>query len=196
MTTLLRGDVRPGLADLVAGVRSAVGRQVGWRETAVLVSAELRRHLPTPDVLTADERAGDPETYQSHTLYAAPDGAFSVVGLVWRPGQVTPIHDHVTWCVFGVIQGIEHEELFTLDAERGLLVEAGSETNGIGEVSGFAPPGDIHRVRNVGERTAISIHVYGTDVSRIGSSVRRTYDLPVVQSTMIGRDASAPPALR
>ena len=46
-------------------------------------------------------------------------------------------------------------------------------------MSGFAPPGDIHRVRNVGDRTAISIHVYGTDVSRIGSSVRRYYDLPV-----------------
>jgi 3-mercaptopropionate dioxygenase len=46
-------------------------------------------------------------------------------------------------------------------------------------VSGFAPPGDIHRVRNAGARTAISIHIYGTDVSRIGSSVRRDYDLPV-----------------
>ena len=38
----------------------------------------------------------------------------------------------------------------------------------------------IHRVRNIGSDTAISIHIYGTDVSRIGSSVRRAYDLPVV----------------
>jgi predicted metal-dependent enzyme (double-stranded beta helix superfamily) len=54
-------------------------------------------------------------------------------------------------------------------------------------MSGFAPPGDIHRVHNVGERTAISVHIYGTDVSRIGSSVRRYYDLPV-------RTASGDPA--
>jgi 3-mercaptopropionate dioxygenase len=47
-------------------------------------------------------------------------------------------------------------------------------------VSGFALPGGIHRVRNVGDRTAISIHVYGTDVSRIGTSARRYYDLQVV----------------
>ena len=47
-------------------------------------------------------------------------------------------------------------------------------------MSGFAPPGDIHRVRNSGEGTAISIHIYGTDVSRIGSSVRRYYDHPIV----------------
>jgi predicted metal-dependent enzyme (double-stranded beta helix superfamily) len=110
-------------------------------------------------------------------LHIEPDGTFSIVALVWRPGQVTPIHDHVTWCVFGVIQGVEYEELFTLDEARACLIEAGaSET---GEVSGFAPPGDIHRVRNAGDRTAISIHIYGTDVSRIGSSVRRYYNLPV-----------------
>jgi 3-mercaptopropionate dioxygenase len=48
-----------------------------------------------------------------------------------------------------------------------------------GEVTGFAPPGDTHRVRNVGDETAISIHVYGADLRRIASSVRRTYDLPV-----------------
>jgi predicted metal-dependent enzyme (double-stranded beta helix superfamily) len=30
------------------------------------------------------------------------------------------------------------------------------------DVSGFAPPGDIHSDRNAGNGTAISIHVYGT----------------------------------
>jgi 3-mercaptopropionate dioxygenase len=112
-------------------------------------------------------------------LHSEPDGSFSIVALVWRPGQLTRIHDHVTWCVFGVIQGIEYEELFTLDENGGCLVEAGNNVNEVGDVSGFAPPGDIHRVRNAGERTAISIHIYGTDVTRIGSSVRRNYDLSV-----------------
>ena len=102
------------------------------------------------------------------------------MALVWQPGQVTAIHDHVTWCVFGVIQGVEYEELFSLDEERGFLVEAGKKANATGEVSGFAPPGDIHRVRNAGDDTAISIHIYGTDVSRIGSSVRRNYEQPVI----------------
>ena len=64
MATLVRGDVRPGLEDLVAGVRAAVDRQVGWRETAVLVAGELRRHLPSPDVFTAEERFGDPAAYK------------------------------------------------------------------------------------------------------------------------------------
>ena len=42
-------------------------------------------------------------------------------------------------------------------------------------------PGDIHRVGNPGDGTAISIHVYGTDLSRIGSSLLRYYDLDVRQ---------------
>ena len=115
----------------------------------------------------------------SHVLHAEPDGRFSIQALVWRPGQTTRIHDHLTWCVFGVIQGIEYEELFELDEANECLVESGSSVNRTGDVSGFAPPGDIHRVRNAGDRTAISIHVYGTDVSRVGSSVRRYYELPV-----------------
>jgi 3-mercaptopropionate dioxygenase len=48
--------------------------------------------------------------------------------------------------------------------------------NEVGHVSGFAPPGDIHRVRNIADTTAISIHVYGTDLSRVGSSAGRYYD--------------------
>ena len=81
--------------------------------------------------------------------------------------------------MFGVIQGIEWEELFELDEEGSGPVPAGYRLNRTGEVSGCAPPGDVHRVRNAGDLTAISIHIYGTDVSRIGSSVRRCYDLPV-----------------
>jgi predicted metal-dependent enzyme (double-stranded beta helix superfamily) len=173
----------PELAALAAAVREAVGKRVSWATTAELVASALELHLPSPDLLTAEQRVGDPDAYKSEVLYAEPDGSFSIVALVWRPGQVTPIHDHVTWCVFGVIQGIEYEELFELDDEHKRLVEAGHHVNRTGDVSGFAPPGDIHRVRNAGDITAISIHIYGTDVSRIGSSVRRYYDLPVQPST-------------
>jgi 3-mercaptopropionate dioxygenase len=179
-TRHLTSRLAPALDELVTAVRAVVTSHSDWRETSLLVAAALRRSLPTADVLTLEQRRGDPDGFRSHVLYTEPDGFFSIVALVWRPGQVTEIHDHVTWCVFGVVQGVEYEQLFRLDEEQGVLVEAGASVNEPGEVSGFAPPGDIHRVRNVGDETAISIHVYGTDVSRIGSSVRRYYDLPVV----------------
>jgi predicted metal-dependent enzyme (double-stranded beta helix superfamily) len=153
-------QIRPAgrLGPLRAGIRTAVESQAGWAETAQLVAEQLSRHLPAPGVLTAEQRLGSPDGYRDHTLHVEPDGSFSIVALVWRPGQLTRIHDHVTWCTFGVIQGVEHEELF--DADLNLI---GRSTNHTGDVSGFAPPGDIHRVHNTGAETAISIHVYGTD---------------------------------
>jgi predicted metal-dependent enzyme (double-stranded beta helix superfamily) len=159
------------LSPLIDGVREAIDLHADWRETAELVAAALRLNLPTPDVLTAEQRLGSPDDYRAHNLHVEPDGTFSIVALVWRPGQVTRIHDHVTWCVLGVIQGVEHEELF--DADLNLI---GESDNHVGHVSGFAPPGDIHRVHNTADETAISIHIYGTDVTRVGSSARRYYD--------------------
>ncbi|MEU4606253.1 cysteine dioxygenase family protein [Kribbella sp. NPDC023972] len=167
MTTTL---IHP-LTALVDGVRNAVHKHADWSDTARLVAEQLRRHLPGPDVLTAAQRDGSTDSYRSHTLHVEPDGSFSIIGLVWRPGQITRIHDHVTWCVFGVLQGVEHEELY--DADLRLI---GESDNHVGDVSGFAPPGDIHRVHNTADTTAISLHIYGTDVTRIGSSVRRYYD--------------------
>jgi predicted metal-dependent enzyme (double-stranded beta helix superfamily) len=166
-------ETRPttDLTELVEGVRTAVAARASWAESAELVAEQLRRHLPGPEVLTHEQRLGSPDGYQTHNLHIEPDGSFSIIGLVWRPGQVTRIHDHLTWCVFGVIQGVEHEELF--DADLNLV---GESDNHVGDVSGFAPPGDIHRVHNTSGATAISIHIYGTDVTRTGSSVRRFYD--------------------
>jgi predicted metal-dependent enzyme (double-stranded beta helix superfamily) len=166
-------------ADLLTALRRAVRQRGDWDQTSRRVARALRRHLPGPEILTAAERKGDPSAYQQHLMHAEPDGSFSVVALVWRPGQITPIHDHVTWCVIGVLQGTEYEELFALRESGTVLAEVGTNAGAPGDVSGFAPPGDIHRVRNRGAEVAISLHVYGADISRLGSSVRRIYDLPV-----------------
>ena len=171
MTTAAPTRPAHTLTELIDGVRAAVAARADWTETAQLVAEQLRRHLPGPDVLTPEQRLGSPDEYVGHTLHAEPDGSFSIVALIWRPGQTTRIHDHMTWCVLGVIQGVEHEELY----DAGLTLIGRSE-NHVGDVGGFAPPGDIHRVRNIGDETAISIHVYGTDVTRIGGTARRYYD--------------------
>jgi 3-mercaptopropionate dioxygenase len=162
----------------VAAVRASVRAGGDWGLTAERVAADLRATLPGPDILTDAQREGDPAGYRCHLMHAEPDGSFSIVAMVWLPGQVTSIHDHVTWCVFGVLAGVEHEELFTLADDSRRLIRVGSADNRTGEVSGFAPPGDIHRVRNTGEGVTISLHVYGADISRLGGSIRREYNLP------------------
>jgi predicted metal-dependent enzyme (double-stranded beta helix superfamily) len=173
--------VRPAaeLDELLTAVRGAIARNAGWRETASYVGDALREHLPSPGLLPADLLSGERGTYRSHRLHVEPDGSFSMVAIAWQPGALTRIHDNVTWCVFGVLTGVEYEDLFTLSEDGTTLIEAGHNPNTTGEVSAFAPPGDIHRVRNIGDETAVSLHIYGTDLNRIGSSARRFYDLPV-----------------
>ncbi len=48
-----------------------------------------------------------PEFYQQYLLHADPLGRFSVVSFVWGPGQKTPIHDHCTWGLIGMLRGAE-----------------------------------------------------------------------------------------
>ncbi|GAA4062061.1 cysteine dioxygenase family protein [Nonomuraea soli] len=167
---------RPGLATLVDGVRRITAAGRSKRETAFAVADFLRAHLPGLDILTEQERAGKAETYHSFPLHA--ETGFSIVAVVWRPGQGTVIHDHLSWCAFGVLSGNEHETLYRDMGDH--LVEIGRADNRPGEVSGFAPPGDIHSVINTNDEVGVSIHIYGADVSRTGSSVRRVYDLPVL----------------
>jgi len=164
---------------LITGIRQAVAQHGSWPQTAELVGEQVRRHLPGPDILTGQERLGHPSRYQAHLLHVEPDGSFSVVALVWRPGQATTIHDHVAWGAFAVLQGTEHEETFDLTPDQTALIPLATNRNNVGDVAAFAPPGDIHRITNPTGGTVIQLHVYGTDVGRLGTSVRRVYDLPL-----------------
>ena len=173
---------------LTAAVRRAVRSGGSWPETADRVVAALRSRLPGPELLSPAQLAGDPSGYQTHLVHAEPDGSFSIVVMVWLPGQRTPVHDHLTWCVTAVLRGTEYEEVYRLipaEAPRGTpqegdyLQSIARNANPAGTVSGFAPPGAIHQVTNIGDTVAVSMHVYGTDITRVRSSVRRVYDLPI-----------------
>ncbi|MDA2812527.1 cysteine dioxygenase family protein [Nocardiopsis sp. RSe5-2] len=181
MSTASRTATTPRLDALVGAVRAAVNRRESPGRTAELVADALPPFLTDPDLLPASALKADPDAYTQHVLHVEPGGAFSVVALVWLPGQCTPVHDHVAWCVTGVHIGAEDETRYALAGPEGdrHLVPVGATVNGAGSTCGFAPPGDIHRVANAGDGPAVSIHVYGADIGRLGSSVRRVYDLAI-----------------
>ncbi len=152
---------------------------------ATYVAGQLQELIQTSSWLEASHRQGCDAEPCANLVYVDPDGLFSVVAFVWQAGQQTCIHDHVCWCVVGVLEGIEEESSFLL--KRGEDQQTWLEAQGMqrltpGHVCQLVPPNaDIHQVRNGGAETAISIHVYGTDIGRRGTSINRRFDkLPVL----------------
>lgn len=172
------------LNDLVRSVRDVLALEREPGQMARWVGGALRTLLDNSDLLTPEQREPDPDHYRQHILHAEEDGRFSIVALVWLPGQSTSVHDHVSWCVVGIHQGEEREVSYEVAGEREdrYLLPIGESVHRVGSVSVLQPPGDIHTVYNPGPDLAISIHIYGADVRKLGTSIRHRYDLPVVET--------------
>lgn len=139
------------------------------------VASVLRPYLGAPGLLSRSHRRSSAGGYRTNVVHVHRAGRYSIVALVWRPGQRTPIHSHAAWCVVGVHAGRELERTFR-PAEHG-VVEIGRRTLGAGDVAWLdAGDDDIHEVANAAATTTISIHVYGLDYRRAGSSIRRTFE--------------------
>lgn len=150
--------------------------------------AELVRH---PEFLEERYRQPADEHYRQHVVHVHPEGKYSLVSLVWRPGQATPIHDHRCWCVVGVLEGREAETRYRLYADQdegAVLVVQAEAVNGPGAVCALVPPvEDIHRVCNAGDDDlTISLHVYGADIATLGSSINHTFGQPIVGEVHAG----------
>jgi 3-mercaptopropionate dioxygenase len=143
------------------------------------VAERLRSLLADDGWLLPEHRLASRDGYRQHLLHVSQSRWLSVVALVWLPGQRTPIHDHVSWCVVGVYRGAEletHYQLIERDGRR-LLLPTGTVEARAGHVEALVPPAqNIHSVAAVGAGKTISIHVYGADTERLGTSILRRYD--------------------
>jgi predicted metal-dependent enzyme (double-stranded beta helix superfamily) len=112
--------------------------------------------------------------------YDGEDGSYALKIFVWPPGTGTKIHDHSSWGAYACALGTVLEERFDrLDdgsvAEHARLRKAWqllwSQRDGASTVL----PGDggIHRVGNLGEGPAISVHLYGPRLEEVDG---RDYD--------------------
>lgn len=161
----------PALARFVSDVE----RSIGLDETELLarVVPAMKELVARDDWLPAQYAKPHPQYYQQYLLHADPAGRFSVVSFVWGPGQRTPIHDHGTWGVIGMLRGAEVGQAF--EVQDGQIRPGAEERLNPGETAVVSPAlGDIHVVRNAYEdRVSISIHVYGVD---IGQQRRHVFD--------------------
>jgi predicted metal-dependent enzyme (double-stranded beta helix superfamily) len=189
-TALASFDMRPigrtrGLRTLTRALDAVVEAYDDPAVVAQRVGLVLRSALANPDLLEARHQEPWVRRYRPHLVHVHPEGRYSIVALVWQPGQATPIHDHRCWCVVGVWRGRERETTYDVycDGDKPYLVERATAVYRPGSVSVLVPPDeDVHRVENAGDRLAISLHVYGDDISVHGSSINHTFADELVRS--------------
>ena len=171
-TTCHPTDLSALVADLDRAVRSTRGNDA---ETLDAVCAALRPALTSTGLLLPEQRIGDPSAYRSHVLHVAPDGAFSLVALVWLPGQATAIHDHLSWCVVGVHEGAEHETRYRPRPATATWSSPARRSRTPATSRDCCLRVTSTASTTPATTTAISLHVYGADLSHVGSSIRRVY---------------------
>lgn len=183
---------RYDITAFVSDVEAVIAAETDPDCIAEAVARHLHHLLQTPDLLTPEQRCSNPDKYCANLVAVAPSGKFSVVALVWLPGQITAIHDHICWCVVGVLEGVEHEQRFHLLADTAgsrWLVPSDTEMMTPGMTAALVPPSEnIHRVSNAGDTLAISLHVYGADLNAIAShsSINECFDALPVRADLAG----------
>ena len=111
--------------------------------------------------------------YTRNLVFDAPDASLSLYAIVWLPGQWTPVHDHGSWGVVGVVEGMLEERSYVrLSPDRGAdtnieLARGGTVLLRHGAVTSFVPnPDHIHVTGVPAERSrAVSLHLYGRTMS-------------------------------
>jgi len=174
----------PALRRFTDGMDRAVAATTDPAARAAAATSLLPDLLAHPEAIGAEHRVPADHAYQQHVVHVHPDGCYSLVALVWRPGQATPIHDHRCWCVVGVLEGEEDEERFHLVEQDGgkALVLTGNTRQAAGSVCTLVPPQEnIHRVSSAAPTgVTVSLHVYGDDIAKCGSSINRVFEADLV----------------
>jgi len=176
------------IEDFVGDIEGCLGERPSTPEIVRRVSGFTERLVANPGCLRDACRRPRTDRYARYMLHRDSQRRFVVMALVWSPGQGTPVHDHKTWGVSGILDHrIEVTNYDRLDDERTpsqarlrererLEVEEGGLTRVL------PPKEDIHRMANPTDGTTVTIHVYGRELTRcnvfdLGTGRVEPYDL-------------------
>ena len=157
-----------------------IDRKVGEQTTSIRESVlgVLDFHITEPDLLDGISCTGSALQYTRTLLHAG--SGYSILAIVWLPGQMSPVHGHKAWCALGVHQGELVETYLKASSSgktnRNELQVTGCRQLAAGAVSGSeAEPDFYHRMANLGVVPAVSIHVYGAAFDCLGTDLNRLW---------------------
>lgn len=161
---------------------SRVAELISMLDEAVLAKDDAGRCRAVKKVLEKIVASGDsfvdaaflkpnPERYARRLMHRDPAGRYTAIVMVWDNGQGTALHDHAgIWCVEVVYRGEIRVTSYSVtggDPEKD-IVQFRKETTvtaGVAEAGALIPPFEYHVIENAQTTPAITIHVYGGEMT-------------------------------
>ncbi len=159
----------PKVQELIALIDDAVDRMPGNGCCQTVKEALEKVVLSQEDFIGAEFLEPAPGKYARRLLHLDPAGRYSVLVMVWDNGQGTALHDHDNmWCVECVYRGrIKVTSYSSFGEKHGLhkFQPAKVVYAGQGEAGALIPPYDHHTLENADVAPAVTIHVYGGEMT-------------------------------
>jgi predicted metal-dependent enzyme (double-stranded beta helix superfamily) len=163
-------EVHPGCRALVGALDGVVASRATAEVTTRAVRDVLHELIEQGGIELPEElRRPAPDSYARRLVHSSPELGYTVLAMVWGPGQGTPLHDHAgVWCVEGVLDGrieVTQYRLLERDGKRCRFERQGTTAAGIGSAGRLIPPFDFHTIANARPGApSITIHVYGGEM--------------------------------
>jgi 3-mercaptopropionate dioxygenase len=185
-----------GLDEFIADCHAVSAANADPADCVIAVAPLMERLLEGDrSFLRPAHFRSDPDHYARNAIYISPDQQLSLFALVWLPGQWTPVHDHGSWGVVGVLQGLlEERSLMAADgditADHGIRLKRGGvlllkEKS----ISSFVPNPDHIHMTGVprGRAMAVTLHLYGRNMNSfhiydVEKGTRSLVDVPHQQT--------------
>lgn len=102
-------------------------------------------------------------------IYTSPENGFFVQVFHWPAGVKTPVHNHNTWGVMGILHNQLHVTEYSLTALEAEGQFDVSQTHDYQAQRGAiiyltAPDDEIHQIVNDSEHESLSVHIYGAEM--------------------------------
>lgn len=141
------------------------GRCRNVKQVLIDIVSSGEQFIPASFLTPAGDR------YARRLLHRDPQNRYTVLVMVWDKGQGTPLHDHAgTWCVECVYRGVIQVTSYSVrggDPETDIVqFEKQAQIRaGVGEAGALIPPFEYHVLGNPADQPAITIHVYGGEMT-------------------------------
>jgi predicted metal-dependent enzyme (double-stranded beta helix superfamily) len=184
------------LARFIDRCGSVVASAAEPQDRVTAIAPLMHELIADADAFLSDEHfRSDPDHYARNAIYICPKGDLSLFAIVWLPGQWTPVHDHGSWGVVGVVRGMLEERAYmSADGEIGrdsnITLKRGGVTLLVpSAISSFVPnPDHIHMTGVSAEREpCVSLHLYGRNMDSfhiydVAAGTRRLIEVPHYES--------------